>query len=130
MGDGLNPSPLSEPFMPLPVLLYTLKHVIARQSSSTSAFRLLLLLRGNGPFIEQCNNFINFLRIDDSFAPPVLQYLSRQLTEKMSVYAQCVRNASRLKYLFCADKVRKTLSTCWHNAIYNLRYITSKIVDI
>ena len=81
MGNRLNPSPLSEPFMPLPVFLYTLKHVVPRQSSSTGAFRLLLLLRRIVPFIERCNNFIDFLRINDSFAPPVLQYLSRQLKE-------------------------------------------------
>lgn len=131
MGNRLNPSPLSEPFMPLPVFLYTLKHVIPRQSSSASAFwLLLLLLRRIVPFVEQCNNFIDFLRIDDSFAPPVLQYLSRQLKERASVYAQRVRNVSKLKYLFRADKVWKTLSTCWHDAIYNLRYISSKIVDI
>ena len=44
--------------------------------------------------------------------------------------AQCVKTARGLKYLLCADKVRKALSTSWHDAFHNLRHISSKIVDI
>jgi hypothetical protein len=79
------------------------------------------------PGVQRCKGIIDFLRIENTLATPILQdlvfaKLQRKIGEKKRV--------ERGSHLFCTHEIWETYTTLWYDKLDDFTQVPADVVDI